>query len=90
VVAPEVAQDMARMLRAVVNRGTGRQAALPGRDVAGKTGTTQDSRDAWFIGGVNNRIIGVWLGNDEDQPMQGVLGGTLPAQLFRDIASGLR
>ena len=90
VVAPEIAQDMAQMLRAVVDRGTGRQAALPGRDVAGKTGTTQDSRDAWFIGGVNNRVIGVWLGNDEDQPMRGVLGGTLPAQLFHDIASGLR
>jgi len=89
-ITPEVAQEMARMLRAVVDRGTGRQAALPGRAVAGKTGTTQDSRDAWFIGGVNNRVIGVWLGNDEDQPMQDVLGGTLPARLFHDIAAGLR
>ncbi len=89
-ITPENAQGMARMLRAVVDRGTGRQAAVPGRAVAGKTGTTQDSRDAWFIGGVNNRIIGVWLGNDGDQPMRDVLGGTLPARLFHDIAAGLR
>ncbi len=90
VIAPDIAQAMARMLRAVVDRGTGRQAAIPGRPVAGKTGTTQDSRDAWFIGGVGNRIIGVWLGNDGDQPMKDVLGGTLPARLFHDIAAGLR
>ena len=90
VLAPEMAQNMAQMLRAVVDHGTGRQAAVFGRVVAGKTGTTQDSRDAWFIGGVNNRIIGVWLGNDEDQPMRDVLGGTLPARLFHDIATALR
>ena len=90
VIAPELAQEMARMLRAVVDRGTGRQAAIPGRVVAGKTGTTQDSRDAWFIGGVGNRVIGIWLGNDEDRPMQDVLGGTLPARLFHEIAAGVR
>ncbi len=89
-IAPETAQSMARMLRAVVDRGTGRQAAIPDRAVAGKTGTTQDSRDAWFIGGINNRIVGIWLGNDGDQPMRDVLGGTLPARLFHDIAAGLR
>ncbi len=90
VIAPEVAQMMARMLTAVVTSGTGRPAALPGRTVAGKTGTTQDSRDAWFIGCVDGRVIGVWLGNDEDEPMKDVLGGTLPARLFHDIAVGLR
>jgi penicillin-binding protein 1A len=89
-ITPENAQAMARMLRGVVDYGTGRQAAVPGRMVAGKTGTTQDSRDAWFIGGINNRVVGVWLGNDDDQPMRDVLGGTLPARLFHDIAAGLR
>jgi penicillin-binding protein 1A len=70
----------------IVSRGSGRAAAVPGRLVAGKTGTTQDSRDAWFVGGVNGLIIAVWLGNDDDAPMKGVTGGSLPARLFHDIA----
>ena len=57
--------------------------------VAGKTGTTQDFRDAWFIGCVNGTLIGVWLGNDDDRPMRGVMGGGLPARLFHDIAIGI-
>jgi penicillin-binding protein 1A len=86
VITPEEANMMARMLSAVVSRGTGRAAAVPGRMVAGKTGTTQDSRDAWFIGFVHNDLIGVWFGNDDDQPMKNVMGGSLPARLFHDIA----
>ena len=82
---PDHAAQMAQMLRAVVGRGTGRAAALAGRVVAGKTGTTQDSRDAWFIGAVGGTVIGVWLGNDDDRPMRGVTGGSLPARLFREI-----
>jgi penicillin-binding protein 1A len=78
---------MQRMLTAVVNRGSGRAAALPGRSVAGKTGTTQDYRDAWFIGCVDGLIIGVWLGNDDNRPMRDVIGGGLPARVFHDIAS---
>jgi penicillin-binding protein 1A len=54
--------------------------------VAGKTGTTQDSRDAWFIGFVHSDLIGVWFGNDDNQPMKNVMGGSLPARLFHDIA----
>ena len=89
VITPEEAAMMARMLGAVVNRGTGRAAAVPGRSAAGKTGTTQDYRDAWFIGSVKGTLIGVWLGNDDNQPMKGVLGGGLPARLFHDIAMGI-
>ncbi|MGA9868808.1 MAG: PBP1A family penicillin-binding protein [Acetobacteraceae bacterium] len=90
VIAPEYATMMARMLGAVVARGTGRRAAVAGRVVAGKTGTTQDFRDAWFIGCVDGRVIGVWLGNDDDAPMKDVEGGTLPAGLFHEIAKGMR
>ena len=86
VIEPEQAAMMARMLTAVVRDGTGRPAAVPGHDVAGKTGTTQDSRDAWFIGDIDGTIIGVWLGNDDDRPMRGVMGGSLPARLFHEIA----
>jgi penicillin-binding protein 1A len=89
VMSPDAAADMLRMLRAVVARGSGRAAAVPGRVVAGKTGTTQDSRDAWFVGGVDGRVIAVWIGNDDGAPMHGVTGGGLPADLFGQIARAL-
>ncbi len=89
-IAPEQAVMMQRMLAAVVGRGSGREAAVPGRQVAGKTGTTQDFRDAWFVGCIGGSVIAVWLGNDDNRPMQGVTGGSLPARLFRDIALELR
>jgi penicillin-binding protein 1A len=79
------AEAMARMLTAVVTGGTARPAALPPGS-AGKTGTTQEFRDAWFIGTARGLLIGVWLGNDDNTPMRNVTGGELPARLFREIA----
>jgi penicillin-binding protein 1A len=90
VIRPEHAAMMAGMMGSVVARGTGRAAAIPGRVVAGKTGTTSDYRDAWFIGSVNGMIIGVWMGNDDDTPMKNVVGGGLPAKLFHDVAAAIR
>jgi len=89
VIDPDEALMMAHMLTTVVAHGTGRLAGLPGRTVAGKTGTTQDSRDAWFIGCIKGTLIGIWLGNDDNQPMNNVIGGGLPARLFHDIALGI-
>ena len=70
------------MLRAVVAGGTGR-GANPGRPAAGKTGTSQDFRDAWFIGYTGDLVTGVWMGNDDSSPMKRVTGGGYPAQLWR-------
>ena len=90
VVAPDTAAMMLRMMAAVVTRGSGRAAAIPGRLVAGKTGTTQDYRDAWFVGGASGQVIAVWLGNDDGSATRGVTGSGLPAKLFHDIAMELR
>ena len=82
VVGPELVGTMNEMLSAVIGHGTGRSAALP-RPAAGKTGTTQEYRDAWFIGYTADLVAGVWLGNDDNTPMNKVTGGTLPAQTWR-------
>lgn len=73
---------MIDMLSAVISSGTGRAAALD-RPAAGKTGTSQDHRDAWFVGFTADYIAGAWLGNDDGQPMNQVTGGGLPARLWK-------
>jgi penicillin-binding protein 1A len=82
VLTPELTGTMNQMLSAVIGHGTGRNAVLP-RPAAGKTGTTQDYRDAWFIGYTADLVAGVWLGNDNNAPMNKVTGGSLPAQTWR-------
>ncbi|GAB3732293.1 hypothetical protein GCM10028862_13480 [Luteimonas pelagia] len=74
------------MLWSAVDQGTGRAARL-GTPVFGKTGTTQDHRDAWFVGLAGDLAIGVWIGNDDNTPMDGVTGGGLPADVWRDVAA---
>jgi membrane peptidoglycan carboxypeptidase len=75
-------QPMIDLLRGVVERGTGRAAALNGF-AAGKTGTSQNHRDAWFIGFNESLIVGVWVGNDDGTSMKGVVGGALPAAIWK-------
>jgi penicillin-binding protein 1A len=82
VVSPESAAMMNEMLSAAIAHGTGRSAALP-RPAGGKTGTTQDYRDAWFVGYTADLVAGIWLGNDDNTPMNRVTGGSLPAQTWR-------
>lgn len=89
-VVPEGDADaVASMMRAVVTYGTGTKAYIPTIYTAGKTGTTQDYRDAWFVGYAKGDIIAVWLGNDNNMPGKGLFGGTLPAEIFKIIAQGI-
>ncbi|ORE98197.1 penicillin-binding protein 1A [Aurantimonas sp. 22II-16-19i] len=76
---------MNAMLKRVVSSGTGRKAELAGFEAAGKTGTTQDFKDAWFMGYTAELVTGVWLGNDNGAKMKRVTGGSLPAQTWHDF-----
>jgi 1A family penicillin-binding protein len=78
--------DLIRLLQLTVAEGTGRHAQLPGF-AAGKTGTSQNHRDAWFIGFNEALIVGVWVGNDDGSPMDEVTGGSLPALIWKDFVS---
>jgi penicillin-binding protein 1A len=82
VIAPELAGELDQMMVGVIAHGTGRAAALP-RPAAGKTGTTQDFHDAWFVGFTADLVAGVWFGNDDNSPMNHVTGGSLPARTWR-------
>ena len=83
-IGPDMLADVNAMMRAVMEQGTGKAARF-GYPAGGKTGTTQDYRDAWFIGYSADFVTVVWLGNDDGTPMRGVTGGGLPARLFREI-----
>jgi penicillin-binding protein 1A len=72
------------MMKGVVDYGTGQAAKLP-RPVAGKTGTTSDYKDAWFVGFVPQLVCAVWVGNDDNTPMNKVTGGLIPAQMWNDF-----
>ncbi len=84
IMSAENAARMNAMLAGAVREGTGRAARLS-RPSAGKTGTSQDHRDAWFVGYTGHLVAGVWVGNDSGAPMRGVTGGGLPARLWRDF-----
>ena len=85
-VIPEDANmDLTAMLYDVVLEGTGYAARLPDREAAGKTGTTQDYHDAWFVGFTTDYVTGVWVGNDDSKPMRNVTGGLLPAAIWKDV-----
>ena len=80
-------EQLTSLLRDVVEHGTGRAAALNGPSVAGKTGTSQDHRDAWFVGFTDDLVVGVWIGNDDRSPMKGMTGGSLPAQIWKSFVT---
>jgi penicillin-binding protein 1A len=77
--------DMNAMMRQVVRTGTGTKARFDGQDMGGKTGTSQDYRDAWFVGFTPYLITGVWMGNDDNTPTKRLTGGSLPALVWHDV-----
>ncbi len=84
-IAEHVDRDLTAMMYAVMTEGTGRGAAIWTHEAAGKTGTTQDYHDAWFVGFTADYVTGVWVGNDDSSPMRGVTGGSLPAEIWHEV-----
>ncbi|MCR4265339.1 transglycosylase domain-containing protein [Nitratireductor sp. ZSWI3] len=85
VLSEKAAASMNRMLIQVPEHGTGRRAALPMTRSAGKTGTTQSYRDAWYVGYTGNYVAAVWLGNDDFRPSRRMTGGSLPAMVWQRL-----
>jgi len=85
VLSEQIVAEMNMMMMGVINGGTGSSAKLPGWQAAGKTGTTQNSRDALFVGFTSNLTTGVWFGNDDGKPMRKVTGGGLPAKAWKEF-----
>jgi membrane peptidoglycan carboxypeptidase len=85
VISKEIAIQMTQMMKKVIEEGTGRLAALDGIPAAGKTGTTNNYRDAWFVGYTGKYVCGVWFGNDDYSPTNRMTGGSVPATTWRHI-----
>ena len=84
VLAKGTVQMMNYMLRDVATRGTGAKASLANYQAAGKTGTSSDYKDAWFVGFTAQLVTGVWVGNDDNKPMKKITGGSIPATVWHD------
>ena len=85
----ETAQNMQELLRGCVLEGSARNALFSNFKISGKTGTSQEHRDAWFVGFSDRYIVGVWLGNDDYSPMKRVWGGGQPTMIARDVLRAL-
>lgn len=85
VLDPKTVADINSILAGVIERGTGQAAKLGTRPAVGKTGTSSDYRDAWFIGYTADYVGCVWVGNDDNTPMKRVTGGSIPARIWRDV-----
>ncbi|MBU2992549.1 transglycosylase domain-containing protein [Octadecabacter sp. 1_MG-2023] len=84
VIQESAARELTWMMYQVVEDGSGRRAAIEGWEIAGKTGTTQGARDAWFIGFSGDYVTGIWMGYDNNTPLTGVTGSGLPAEIWHE------
>ena len=85
VIQERAARSLTYMMEKVVSDGSGGRAAIDGWQLAGKTGTTQGARDAWFIGFSADYVAGIWMGYDDNSPLTGVTGGGLPAEIWHEV-----
>jgi penicillin-binding protein 1A len=85
VISEDADHQLIYMMSRVIAEGTGRRARIDGHDAAGKTGTTQGARDAWFIGFTADYVTGVWMGYDDNTPLVGTTGGGLPADIWHEV-----
>ena len=85
VFSESTSRQLIYMMHRAITHGTGQRALVGNREVAGKTGTTQEARDAWFIGFTADYVTGVWMGYDDNTPLTGVTGGGLPADIWREV-----
>lgn len=85
VISEKAARALTYMMTEVLKSGTGKRAQLADREAAGKTGTTTSARDAWFVGFTADYVVGVWMGYDDNRPLAGVTGGSLPAEIWREV-----
>jgi penicillin-binding protein 1A len=85
VISEKAARGLTYMMTEVLKSGTGGRARLDDREAAGKTGTTQSARDAWFVGFTADYVVGVWMGYDDNRPLSGVTGGGLPAEIWHEV-----
>jgi penicillin-binding protein 1A len=85
VISERAAHALIYMMTKVIDEGTGTRARLSDREAAGKTGTTNSARDAWFVGFTADYVVGVWLGYDDNTPLSGVTGGGLPAEIWHEV-----
>ena len=86
VIDKKTSQALIYMLSEVVQTGTGKRAKIEDWHIAGKTGTSQNARDAWFIGFTSSYVIGVWMGSDDNTPLKGVVGGNIPSIIWAEIS----
>jgi penicillin-binding protein 1A len=85
VISEQAARALTYMMAQVINSGTGGRARLDAREAAGKTGTTNSARDAWFVGFTADYVVGVWMGYDDNRPLTGVTGAGLPAEIWHEV-----
>ena len=89
IITKEIQLKIKKLLRAVIEEGTGIKASKTPINIMGKTGTSQKNRDAWFIGCAKGFVVGVWVGRDDDKSMKNVFGSTLPLSIFKEIMKSL-